>query len=421
MMAGAEETARGRREVDPPRAGGVTASLTTDRHGVILCADAAAEELLRLPCSWILGKPLAVFVPLALRRSFRHSLAEALRGTASSQWSLRLQPRAGEPFDASMSVEPARGEGGPVNRLQWRIDAREAPEPVRRGAAPGKEPHDGRSAPAGGGDTPRRAGTVAIAQPPSGLAPELPATLTDLPGARPPMDTVHEARLRLVGEMAAALVHELTQPISAIGALAHGLERRMEKGDVSPETLRGALSQLRRQVERAGTLVRHTRGLACTSTPERTLGSLDDIVRSTLELAEVITREIPAVSIEHQPGLPAVRLDPVQIEQVILNLIHNAVVSMRGVPQAARALRVLTQRSRDGATVRVQDTGVGFEGEPERLFHTWFTTRANGTGLGLAICREIVQDHGGFIWARPLPGAGAEFGFTLPPAATEGS
>jgi len=237
----------------------------------------------------------------------------------------------------------------------------------------------------------------------------------------------HVNRLSVMGEMASGIAHEINQPLTAIAAYAQACRRMMAAGaGTAPATLDAdlgeALDQIAQQAQRAGEVIRRLRGFVRRGESSRATTHLVGVLRGVVKLAEVdarnheitIERAIPSL-------LPAVLADPVQIQQVVLNLLRNAMEASPPRGNAAdEALRVVTLRAEaEGGAVRIAvlDRGCGLEaGSAERLFTPFFTTKRTGMGLGLSICQSIIEAHGGRIGYRPRAGGGSCFEFTLPVA-----
>lgn len=228
-------------------------------------------------------------------------------------------------------------------------------------------------------------------------------------------ELAHALRLHTVGEMAAALAHEINQPLCVITNYAQGGLQRLRAGPVDPNALRTAFEEIAREGLRAGDIIRGLRNLVQRETAVSDGVDVNALAADALRLIAPQARvHGVTVRLEGSATLPPVQADGTQIEQVILNLILNGM-------QAAAASRgrrevVVATAVRDRAVeVTVRDTGHGFGDDVEpRIFTPFFTTKAQGLGLGLAISRSIVECHGGRLWATSRPGAGATFRFSLP-------
>jgi len=229
-------------------------------------------------------------------------------------------------------------------------------------------------------------------------------------------ELAHVARLNTLGEMATGLAHELNQPLAAIVNWVQGSRRRIEAQGVVDEEIFTALDRAVAEARRAGAVLSRIRGLVRKAPPIRVRSSLNDIVTGSMTLLDSELRRCATpLELDLEPGLPQVRIDVVQIEQVLLNLAKNALESLEAVEPSRRHLRVRTRSS--GFTdieILVSDTGPGVaEDSRERIFEQFFTTKKSGLGMGLAICRSIIESQGGRLWCAPSD-EGATFVFTLP-------
>lgn len=228
-------------------------------------------------------------------------------------------------------------------------------------------------------------------------------------------ELVHISRLTAMGELASALAHELNQPLSAIANYLHGAERLLEAPSPDLGRLRDPVAKAAAQALRAGDVIRRLREFVSTGENERHTESLSKLVDESLALSLVGVRSSD-VRVRTVRGFAAdlVFADKVQIQQVLLNLIRNAIEAM--ADGARRELTITTQTGAQGeALVRVADTGPGIgPALAERLFEPFMTTKKTGMGVGLSICRTIIDAHGGKIWVEETPGGGATFAFTIP-------
>ncbi len=229
-------------------------------------------------------------------------------------------------------------------------------------------------------------------------------------------ELVHMSRFTALGEMASTLAHEINQPLTAITNYLKGCRRILERieGEQVP-MLREAVNQAAEQALRAGQVIRHLREFVSRGESERHIESLPKLVQEASALALVGAKEKGVrVSFRFDPDAPLVLADRIQIQQVLLNLIRNAIEAMQDVSR--RELIVATRALPDDGQVEisVEDTGPGLAPEvAAQLFQPFVTTKKHGMGVGLSICRTIVESHGGKIWAESKPGEGTAFRFTL--------
>jgi len=223
------------------------------------------------------------------------------------------------------------------------------------------------------------------------------------------------ARLNELGEMASTLAHELNQPLSAIANYVQGCRRMIEKlDDEHARRLRGALDETARQAIRAGDIIRHLREFVTRGETEKAPEDIKHLVEEAGALALVGSRERGVKSVfDFGPGSGMVVADGVQIQQVLVNLMRNAIEAMRDSPR--RELVVRTRPiSAERMLVEVEDTGPGISEEVmSRLFQPFVTTKSGGMGIGLSISRRIIESHGGELSVTRNKAGGATFTFTL--------
>lgn len=230
-------------------------------------------------------------------------------------------------------------------------------------------------------------------------------------------ELVHVSRLTAMGEMASTLAHELNQPLSAIANLLTGSRRLLDRGRPEDQAkIRDAVDKASTQALRAGDVIHRMREFVRRGATERAPESLSKVVEDAAALALIGAREhLVTTRLKLDPKADAVYADRVQIQQVLVNLIRNAVDAMAEAPR--RELTIASQRLANGSVqVNVTDTGSGISDDfRERLFQPFMTTKAEGMGVGLSISRSIIEAHGGRIWADANPAGGTVFHFTLPP------
>ncbi|MFG1478481.1 PAS domain S-box protein [Xanthobacter sp. V4C-4] len=235
-------------------------------------------------------------------------------------------------------------------------------------------------------------------------------------------ELVHISRLTAMGEMASTLAHELNQPLSAIANYIKGSRRLLDGGAVRTEMLQGALEKAGEQALRAGQIIRRLRDFVSRGESERRVEVLSKMVEEASALALVGAKE-HGIQVRFQYDLKCdvVLADKVQVQQVLLNLMRNALEAMMGAPR--RQLLVQTEPAEDDMVmVSVMDTGSGISPEiSHQLFTPFVTTKRHGMGVGLSISRTIIEAHGGRIWAEPNPQGGSIFRFTLRAVSEEAS
>jgi two-component system sensor kinase FixL len=235
-------------------------------------------------------------------------------------------------------------------------------------------------------------------------------------------ELLHAARLSVMGQMASTMAHELNQPLTAVVNYLEAARHLIRSGKVATERLDDLMGRAVAQAERAGGVIRHLRQFVAKGETERRAEDLNQLIEEALALALVGTRQsIVRVALELDRSLPLVLADGVQIQQVVLNLVRNAIEAM--AESDPRVLTVSTHTVADTVEIRIADTGPGISPElGDRLFQPFATTKKTGMGLGLSICREIVEAHEGRLVNAPRTEGGTEFRVTLPSLrAEEGS
>ncbi len=222
----------------------------------------------------------------------------------------------------------------------------------------------------------------------------------------------HAARLAALGEMASGIAHELNQPLTAIVSFADACRNLLEKPDVPKRVTLDALNQISEQGVRAGNIIRRLRNFVKTGSLDREIINLNAVISDVMAM---VSHEIHMneVDIELKLGdyLPGVWADKLQIEQVVLNIVRNAIEAME--TSSVRRLVLKTSKRDDQVLVYVSDSGCGFSGESDQLFQAFYTTKEKGTGLGLSISHTIIEAHGGELTAT-ADDSGATFSFSLP-------
>jgi two-component system sensor kinase FixL len=225
-------------------------------------------------------------------------------------------------------------------------------------------------------------------------------------------ELIHMSRFTAMGEMASTLAHELNQPLTAVASYLNGCRRLLDNSD--DLMLRDAIDRAADQALRAGQIIRRLRQFVARGESERRVESLPRLIEEASSLALVGAKHDGVrVRFKFSPRVQWVLADKIQIQQVILNLMRNAIEAMLGA--ARRELAIATVEAPDDMVeISVADTGPGIAPEiAAQLFHPFVTTKPQGMGVGLSISRTIVESHGGKLWAEPNPGGGTVFRFTL--------
>jgi len=224
----------------------------------------------------------------------------------------------------------------------------------------------------------------------------------------------HVDRLNIAGEMASSLAHELSQPLSAANNYLDACLRRMEGGNWDKDSLQKAVRHAHAQTERAGAIISHLKNLVRKQKQESSMQEINALIRDTVSFMDYeLHHHFIKLSLELS-AVPPVLGNRIELEQVLINLIKNAIDSMASSPR--RDLRITTRVIESGAVmVSVRDTGSGIAAdELDKVFNPFQTSKKEGLGLGLAICRSLIENCGGKIWAEQNGDGGAEFNFTLP-------
>jgi two-component system, LuxR family, sensor kinase FixL len=224
------------------------------------------------------------------------------------------------------------------------------------------------------------------------------------------------SRMALMGELTASLAHELNQPLTAIASNAAAGKRSLGRNLTDAGMFEEIFQDIFADAQRAGAVIHGIHGLVRKNETSRRAVNLNDLICDVLRLlhSDLIARAT-AVETELAPDIEAIQADPIQLQQVLLNLIVNALEAMHEISTNKRRILVSTGLSDGFVEVKVRDHGVGLpRKDPEKVFTHFFTTKPSGMGMGLAIVRSIVEAHGGDLGARNVDGGGALFFFRLP-------
>ncbi len=226
----------------------------------------------------------------------------------------------------------------------------------------------------------------------------------------------HRDRVSIMGEMAAGIAHEINQPLTAIESYSQAAQRRIEANDI--DKLQELLEKISKASRRAGNVITHLQAMVKRDTQQHDQIKINKLIEEVVKLAEidVLANEF---KIKHELAakLPLVMADAIQIQQVVLNLVRNAMDAAKQEAEENRQITISTSflADQNRIQVSVKDHGKGIdEKTAEQLFNPFFTTKLSGMGMGLAVCQSIIQSHGGRLWFTHNEDKGATFHFTLP-------
>jgi PAS domain S-box-containing protein len=230
----------------------------------------------------------------------------------------------------------------------------------------------------------------------------------------------HMARVTTMGELAASIAHEVNQPITAVITNGNACLRWLARTPPDLGEAQDAVIRIVSEGKRAGQVIQRIRSFLKKSPAEKTLVDINELIREVLVLTNhEILRKHVTVRTQLAAGLPAISGDRVQLQQVLLNLMMNALEATGSVNESPNEVLVSSERhGSDEVMVAVRDSGVGIDPKNlDRLFNAFFTTKPQGMGMGLSISRSMIEWHGGKLWAAPNKDRGATFQFSLPAAA----
>jgi len=361
-----------RRRVEGIFGGAYAAIVATTLEGQVIRVNPAAEELFGYSEAELTGQPISLLDPTNGTPQGQAIIDRLRRGDPIDHYEAVHVRKSGEDVHVSVSVTPITDDGGGLVGVAW----------IAR-------------------DISQQKLTQA----------RLNAVQAELR---------HVSRLSAMGEMSSAIAHELNQPLSAIANYLGAAKRLMTKEPTafSPK-VHDNLDKAAQQTLRAGDIIRRLRDFVRPGEFSATAHSLKELIKETRELAFVGARQNVRVRVELDRDADLVFVDKVQIQQVLLNLIRNAIEAM--ADSARRELIIASGTGAGGVVeVRVSDTGCGLSpAVADRLFQSFVTTKPQGMGVGLSICRTIVEAQGGRIWASENPGGGTVFHLTLPAAAVD--
>ena len=229
-------------------------------------------------------------------------------------------------------------------------------------------------------------------------------------------DLAHMNRVSMMGELAASLSHEITQPIASARNNARAAQNFLDMQPPDLGEVREALSCVVGDTDRAGDIIDRIRDHIKKAPPRKEQFDLNEAINEVIVLGRsAIIKNGVSVQTRLSEGLFPVHGDRVQLQQVVLNLLLNAVEAMGSVEAEPRELLISTEQDHTGVLVAVRDSGPGIDpSHLERVFDAFYTTKSSGMGMGLSICRSIIDAHGGRLWAEANEPRGAIFQFTLP-------
>jgi C4-dicarboxylate-specific signal transduction histidine kinase len=231
------------------------------------------------------------------------------------------------------------------------------------------------------------------------------------------MEVAHANRVATIGQLTASIAHEVNQPIAAASINAQAALRWLGARPPNLEEVRKGLDHIVKDANRAGDVIGRIRAIIKKAPSRKDRVDINEAIREVIELTRgEAAKHGASVRTALGEGLPAIEGDRVQLQQVVLNLIVNAVQAMTAIAEGPRELFIATTRAEPTSVlVAVKDSGPGLGPESlERLFAPFYTTKADGLGMGLSICRSIIEAHGGRVWVEPNEPQGAVFQFTVP-------
>jgi C4-dicarboxylate-specific signal transduction histidine kinase len=231
------------------------------------------------------------------------------------------------------------------------------------------------------------------------------------------VELVHANRVATMGQLTASIAHEVRQPLAATITNAQAGLRWLDRQPPNLEEARQAFDRIVREGDRTSDVIGRIRALIKRAPPQKDCLEINGAIREVVELTHgEVVKSCVAIRTELADDLPLIEGDRIQLQQVILNLILNAIEAMSGIDEDTRELEITTGREASGGVlIVVRDSGPGLDPKRvDRLFEAFYTTKLGGLGLGLSICRSIIEAHGGRLWASANEPRGAIFQFTLP-------
>jgi two-component system sensor kinase FixL len=339
------------------------AIIAKDLNGVILSWNRAAERLFGYTASEVFGQPITVIFPPDRIEEEAVILDRIRRGEVVDHYETARHRKDGQIISVSATISPIRDASGKI------IGASTTLRDLTR----------------------RNARDQRIQELQSELA--------------------HVQRLNELGQVVATLVHEINQPLTAIGSYVNACRRLVTTGD--RERIQSALERIADQTDRTRDIVQRIRDFVKKREVQMRAENLAQVIEEAIELTRTSISDTMTLGIQiEQTGLE-VEIDKVQVQQVLFNLLRNGIEAMQDQPR--RELVVATSRVQEGMVeISVADTGPGLPEEVrKKLFQPFVTTKASGMGVGLSVCRAIVEAHRGRLWADDNPSGGTIFRFTV--------
>ena len=227
------------------------------------------------------------------------------------------------------------------------------------------------------------------------------------------MELAHVTRVATLGEMTASIAHEINQPLGALVNNAGACLGWLDAGNL--EESRNSVTLMMDDAQRASEIITRIRALVKKAPPQKDWLDINQIIREVIALAQSeLQRNRITLETQLSDNVPPILADRIQLQQVMLNLMMNAIEAMTQVTTPRELLISSEADDSKGVVVVVRDSGAGLDSKSlERLFEPFYTTKPQGMGMGLAICHSIIQAHGGRLWATANEGRGAAFQFTL--------
>jgi len=229
-------------------------------------------------------------------------------------------------------------------------------------------------------------------------------------------ELTHLSQILSMGELTASIAHEINQPLTAVVTHGHACIEWLSANPPNLEKTRQTVERIIQDGTRAGAVLARIRALFKKEAPAKDWFLMNEVIHElTVFLRDEALRRRISIRTDLVPGLPKIKADRVQLQQVVLNLMINGMDAVADVTGRPRELLISAREQDNELLVRVEDSGIGLDSETlEKIFQPFFTTKPHGIGMGLSISRSIIEAHEGHLWAVPRPGGGAVFQFTLP-------